>query len=453
MVYPVLGVTPPMVVRGDGCYLFDSEGRRYLDGSSGAVVANLGHGDPAVLEAMAAQAERVSYVFRSHFTSESAEGLAAALTEAAPGDLDGAFFVNSGSEATELAQKIALQYWQERGRPEKRRVLSRHVSYHGITLGALSMSGHLGRRQRFESLLSADDVVAAPYCYRCPLGRTFPECELACADTLEEAINERGADTVAAFIAEPIVGASGGAITPPPGYYERIRAICDAYEVLFIADEVMTGVGRTGAPFAIEHWGVAPDLMALGKGLGAGYTPIAGVLVSDRILQAVRLGSGGLLYGHTMSANPLSCAVALAVVRRVLEGGLSENAARTGALLGQGLRALAERHPVVGDVRGVGLLWGLELVADATAVPYPAEFGATARLVSAALREDLIVYPAVGGLGDRGDAVLVAPPLIADAPVIEDLLARLSRAFDRLEPELAALAPHPPLGSPTPERR
>ena len=437
VLYPSLDRKPPTVARAEGCYLYDEDGRRFLDGASGAVVANLGHGDPAVLAAMAEQAGKVSFAFRSQFTSEPAERLADELARLAPGDLAWTFFVNSGSEATELAQKIAVQTWQERGRPEKRRVLSRRVSYHGMTLGALSMSGHVGRRARFEPLLTRDDVVAAPYCFRCPLGLSFPSCDLACADTLESALADGAADTVAAFIAEPVVGASGGAITPPPGYYGRIREICDAHDVLFIADEVMTGLGRTGATFAMEHWGVAPDLMVLGKGLGAGYTPIGAVLVSERAIRSIRDGSGLMLYGHTMSGNPLSCAVALAVLRRIVDDGLAARAAVLGERLGEGLRALATRHAIVGDVRGLGLLWGVELV-DADGGTFPSDLGVTARLVTAAFEDGLIVYPASGAVEGRGDAILVAPPLVADAAVIDELLERLDRALDALEVGLAA---------------
>ena len=441
VIHPDLRRTPPPVARGEGIYLYGEDGSRYLDGCSGAVAANIGHGVPEIREAMTAQAEKLAFSFRSQFTNRPSEALAERLGAALPGSLGWFFFVNSGSEATELAVKMAIQSWQERGRPEKTRVLSRTVSYHGITLGALGMSGHVGRRSRFEALLAKDATVASPYCLRCPFGLRYPECALACADDLQARIDAAGKDNVAAFIAEPLVGASGGAITPPPDYYRRIREICDANEVLFIADEVMTGMGRTGAMSAMQHYGVTPDLLVLGKGLGAGYTPIAAVVAGDELMRIIEAGSGTVLYGHTLSANPLSAAVALAVLSYIEDHGLVANAAARGEQLAARLRELQRRHPVIGDVRGLGLLQGLELVADPSLLtPFPPSEDVTGRLIRHAFAQGLMIYPAAGAVQGSGDAVLVAPPLTIRDAEVEELLRLLDAALVELDVELRARA-------------
>jgi len=426
LIQPLLDGAYPTVTEAEGVFLVDSEGRRYLDGCSGAVTAGLGHGLSEIVDVMAEQARRVAFSYRLQFRNRPAEELAALLEELAPGDVRWTFFVNSGSEALETAQKMAVQYWREAGFPHKNVVLSRRLSYHGITLGALSLSGHRYRRRLFEPLLTKNAVVEPPYCYRCPRGKTYPECNLACADDLERHIMLRGAGTIAAFAVEPVIGAAGGAIVPPSGYFQRVREICDRHDVLLIADEVMTAIGRTGAMFAMEHWGCTPDLIAVGKGMSAGYTPLAAALASDRLVQTIRAGSGAIMSGHTYSGNPLSCAVGLAVVRYVQEHRLVERAAAVGPGLEVRLRGLQARHPLVGDVRGLGLMWGLELVADRdTRTPFPAEAQTTACLVKAAQERGLLIYPALAGADVRpGDAVIIAPPLtISEAEL--DLLCNL----------------------------
>ncbi len=452
VIHPSVDHAPPTAVRAEGLYLYDEAGRGYLDGCSGAVAANIGHGVPEVLEAMRAQSETLTFAFRSQFGNRPADALAERLGALAPGDLRWLFLVNSGSEATELAAKMALQHWQERGRPEKTHVLSRRISYHGITLGALSMSGHALRRSRFEALLAKDAQVATPYCLRCPLGLSYPSCGLACADDLQARIDALGAEHVAAFIAEPVVGASGAAITPPREYYARIRAICDANDVLFIADEVMTGMGRTGAMFAVEHFPagesgfereLVPDLLVLGKGLGAGYTPVSAVLATDEVMAPIRSGSGTVLYGHTLSFNPLSAATALAVLDYVERHRLVENARERGEQLMNALKILATRHPVVGDVRGLGLLVGLELVADGALAPFPPEANVTGRLVRHAFDRGLLIYPAAGALEGAGDAVVIGPPLTIGAAEIDTLVGMVDGALSALEHELGAVAPGP----------
>ena len=421
---PSIGSSLPTVARGDGSYVWDSAGRRYLDGSSGAAVVSLGHAHPEVLRAMGEQAARLTYAVRSQFTNEPAERLADRLVSLAPGDLDAVFLVNSGSEAIETALKLALQHWSERGLPQKRLAISRHGSYHGTTLGALSLSGHPVRRQHFEPLLHPFPTVPQPNRYRCQASASCPPCDLTCVDAFDTAIAAAGAGNVAAVVVEPVVGATGGAIVPAPGYYQRLRQICDRHTVLLIADEVITGVGRCGRLFAMEHWETLPDMVALGKGLGAGYVPLAAVLARASVIEAIAKGSGLLTTGHTYSANPLAAAVGLTVLELTVRDGLVGRARLLGEALGSELRDLLETHPVLGDVRGLGLLWGLELVEDrAGRRPYPRERAITERFIATCQASGLLLYPASDGFND---AVLVAPPL----NITEDDLRLLVRLVD-----------------------
>ncbi|MFC5648666.1 aspartate aminotransferase family protein [Paenibacillus solisilvae] len=425
LIKPVLDHHYPTIQYGKGVYLYDDQGKAYLDASSGAVTAGIGHGVQEIIDAMLEQAGKVSFVYRSQFTSEPAERLAKKLSDLAPGGDYWSFFVNSGSEATETAMKIAIQHWQEKGRLGKNKVLSRRMSYHGITMGALSMSGHVLRRRRFIPLLEDFPVVAPPYCYRCPLNKTYPACGLACADDLETAIKRIGAEHIAAFIAEPVIGAAGGAVVPPEGYFKRIKEICNRHEILFIADEVMTGIARTGAMFAMQHSGVEPDLMALGKGMSAGYTPMAAALVKDHVMEPILKGSKSIMSGHTYSANPQSAAVSLAVLDYMEKHQLVEAAKVKGSYLLARLERLAEQFEPIGDVRGAGLLLAVEFVSDRISkLPFPAGLGLTSRIIDKAFHKGLLVYPAAGGVDGAGDAVIVAPPLtITEAEI--DLLVQL----------------------------
>jgi adenosylmethionine-8-amino-7-oxononanoate aminotransferase len=423
----VAGEVLPTVARGEGVWLVDTEGRRYLDGCSGAMTANIGHGNVEIADAIAAQARTIAFTARSFFTSEPAEELAALLAARAPEGLDRVFFVSSGSEAVETASKLALQYWRERGRPEKTELISRHTSYHGSTMGALSLSGHPVRRRAWTDVVRPYPRVVAPSCYRCPFDLTFPTCELACANDVARAFREVGPDRVAAVVVEPIVGAAGGAINPPDGYYERVAELCRANDVLLIADEVLTGVHRTGPFLALTHWGVTADLVALGKGLAAGYTPLSAVLISDRVADAITNGSGVFVHGHTHASNPLSAATGLAVLRWCDANGVFERVPVRGAQLGTALSELRQRHQIVGDVRGRGLLWGVELVADRdTKARLP---GGAASAVECARRQGLLIYPAGDG---TLDAFLVAPPLTISESDIEELARRLDAALDDL---------------------
>lgn len=428
----------PVVSHGKGIYLYDTQGNRYLDGCSGAMVANIGHGNVGIARVMRDQAARVAFTYRSQFTSRPAEELAGLLARIAPGDLNWVFFVNSGSEATETAMKIAIQYWQERGYQTKNRIISRWMSYHGITLGALSMSGHRARRKPFANLLHDYPALQPPYCYRCPMELRYPGCKLMCAAALENTIQLLGPENVAAFIFEPVIGASGGAVVPPEGYYDKIVEICRKYDVLLIADEVMTGFGRTGRMFAVEHWGVQLDIMAVGKGLSGGYTPIAATLVSDDIIRTIRSGSGSIMSGHTYSANPLSAAVALAVVKYIISHQLVEKAAKNGAYLEKKLYGLARKHPTMGNIRGLGMMWGVELVRDyTTGEPFTLGLDVPNKVINRAMENGLIIYNASGGfVGPAGATFMLGPPLTISRREIQALIDLLDLTLSQVEQEL-----------------
>jgi adenosylmethionine-8-amino-7-oxononanoate aminotransferase len=427
-----------VIERASGVYLYDANGRRYIDGCSGSVVANIGHGVREIVDAMVEQASRVAFVHRTQFTSQPLEELAAEVCSLAPPTLEYCFFANSGSEASELALKLARQYWVEVGRPTKYWVLSRWTSYHGSTLGALSLSGHVLRRQMMNPLLHEFPAVPPAYCYRCFAGLSYPGCDLRCAEVLESAILRVGPQYVAAFFVEPIVGASGGAIVPPAGYFARVREICDRYEVLLVVDEVMTGFGRTGRNFGVDHWNVIPDIMVLGKGISAGYVPLAGVALAERIYEAIRAGSGRFLTGHTLSNNPLACAVGLAVLRYLRLHNLVQRAVELEPYLGRRLEELALRHHSVGDVRGKGLFWGIEFVRDpGTRQPFDASLDFTGTLVSECFERGLIVYPCRGGAdGVAGDAILLAPPLVIAREQIDEMVDILDAALAAVEGQL-----------------
>lgn len=424
----------PYISHGKGIYLYDTDGKEYIDGSSGAVTANIGHGVEEIIESMNEQARKVSFVHRGHFMNGHADKLSGKLASWAPGDLNNALFVNSGSEATEMAQKLAIHYWQEKGFGQKNRILSRWTSYHGNTLGALSMSGHPLRRQRFSNILEDYPCVSVPHYYRCANEYTQEEFALRSANELETAIFRIGSDNIAAFIAEPIIGASGGAITPPQGYYQRIREICDENNILFIVDEVMTGMGRTGKNFGIDHWEVVPDLMALGKGMGAGYTPIAATLFSDRIIDVINKGSGSISYGHTYGGNPQSSAIALAVMEYLEKHQIVENSAKQGSyLMGQLERAIS-KFPIVGEVRGKGLLCGMEFVGNQeTKESFPASTNLMQRIIARAFEKGLIVYAGSSGVGD---AIIIAPPLVVTDKEIDKIISILFETIEEVQNEL-----------------
>ena len=424
--------TLPTAVGGEGCYLIDKSGKRYLDGSGGAAVSCLGHGDAEVTAAIKAQLDKVAFAHTGFFTSEPAEALADLLIANAPGSLDRVYFVSGGSEATEAAIKLARQYWVEKGEPQRGRLIARKQSYHGNTIGALSAGGNEWRRAQFGPLLL--DVSHIDPCYEYRLrhqGESLEEYGRRAADALEEEILRVGPETVMAFMAEPVVGATAGALVPAPGYFRRIREICDTYGILLILDEVMCGMGRTGSLFACEQDGVAPDILCIAKGLGAGYQPIGAMLCTSNIYDAIAGGSGFFQHGHTYIGHPIATAAGLAVVSAILDRGLIPRVQEQGEKLRQRLEARFGNHPNVGDIRGRGLFRGIELVEDrVTKAPFDPARGVAGKIKKAAFESGLVCYPMSGTIdGRRGDHVLLAPPFIIEDTQLDELVDKLETAI------------------------
>lgn len=430
--YRKLNKRLPLIVRGEGCWLVDETGKRYLDACGGAFVANLGHGLADIGDAMAKQARQVAYVNGTTFTHHPVEELAAEVAALSPGDLNRVYPLSSGSEAVEAALKFARQYWVETGRPKKHRIVALTPSYHGNTLLALSASAREHYKTYYREWLVDVIRVPAPYAYRCACHGRPPLCPACDGSAVEQAIVKAGPENVAAFIVEPVGGSSSGATVPDAGYFRRIRDICDRHDVLFVADEVLTGAGRTGTWAAIEPFGVVPDLMTLGKGLGGGYAPISALVAPDRLVDRLAKGSGGLLHAQTYSHHPVLAAGALAAIRHLKSHRLIERCARMGGVLHRQLQAL-RGLPHVGDVRGRGLLAGVEFVADVdTRAPFPRAAGFAERLSAAALDEGLVLWPNVGQAdGTNGDLVMIAPPFVISDEEIGELVQRLTRAIEQ----------------------
>jgi adenosylmethionine-8-amino-7-oxononanoate aminotransferase len=423
----------PIAVRGEGIEIIDRDGRRYLDASGGAAVSCLGHSHPRVIAAIQAQAARLAYAHSSFFTSEPAEALADHLIERAPEGIDRVFYTSGGSEAVEAALKAARQYFVEIGQPQRRRFIARRQSYHGNTLGALAVGGNAWRRRQFEPLLIDTAHVSPCYAYR---DQALDEPDAAyvgrLAAELEATIEELGPESVIAFVAEPVVGATMGAVPPVPGYFRAVRAICDRYGILLILDEVMCGMGRTGTLFACEQEGVRPDVVTIAKGLGAGYQPIGATLVARTIHDAIKAGSGFFQHGYTYMAHPMGCAAALAVQQAIVEEQLLARVRAQGARLRALLVERFGRHAHVGDIRGRGLFQALELVADrASKRPFAPERRLHARVRAEALARGLMIY-AMGGTidGQRGDHLVLAPPYIVTETDLEVIVERLAAALD-----------------------
>ena len=423
--------TPPVAVAGEGCYIIDSTGKRYLDGSGGAAVSCLGHDHPAVIEAVRSQIGKLAFAHTGFFTSEPAEELASLLAAEAPEGIDHVYFVSGGSEAVEAAIKLARQYFVERGMPERRHLIARRQSYHGNTLGALAAGGNEWRRQAFAPLLVETSHIAPCYAYRemrdGESERAFGE---RVAGELETEIQRLGPDNVMAFVAEPVVGATLGAVPATAGYFTRIREICDRHGVLLILDEVMCGMGRTGYLFASEADDVRPDIVTIAKGLGAGYQPVGAMLCSDEIYRTIESGSGFFQHGHTYLGHPTACAAALAVVTTLLDEQLIGRVQVQGAKLKAALDDRFGAHPHIGDIRGRGLFLGMEFVADrASKTPFdPAEARHRA-FKAAAFEARLICYPMGGTIdGRRGDHVLLAPPFIIGDGQIDEICDKLAMA-------------------------
>jgi adenosylmethionine-8-amino-7-oxononanoate aminotransferase len=423
----------PTAVRGEGIRIFDSAGRDYIDASGGAAVSCLGHGHPDVTAAMHAQLDRLAYAHTSFFTTEVAEELADDLAAHAPAGIGRVYFVSGGSEANEAALKMARQYFVARGEPERKYFIGRHQSYHGNTLGALAVGGNAMRRPTFAPLLFDAHHIDACYAYRnARPGEDLEAYGERTARALETKIEELGPQNVIGFIAETVVGATLGAVPAVPGYFRRIREICDRHGVLLILDEVMCGMGRTGTLHACEQEGISPDLMTVAKGLGGGYAPIGAVLAADRIMDAIEKGSGSFMHGHTYIGHPLSCAASLAVQKVIRRDDLLENVRTMGDRLSRRLNERFGNHHHVGDVRGRGLFRGVELVADrASKEPFDPRHKLHARVKAESMKRGLMVYPMGGTIdGKRGDHVLLAPPFIVDGEAIDTIVERLGDAVD-----------------------
>jgi hypothetical protein len=426
-------MNPPYAAGGDGPYVVDADGKRYLDASGGAAVSCLGHHHPVVIEAIKDQLDRIPYAHSSFFTSEPAERLADMLVEQAPGDLDRVYFVSGGSEAVEACLKIARQYFDEQGQGQRRHFIARLQSYHGNTLGALSVGGNMWRRRQFEPLLIDAHHIAPCYAYR---GKLDDESEQAygqrVANELEAKIQSLGPETVIAFICEPVVGATLGAVPAVPGYFKRVREICDQYGILLILDEVMCGMGRTGSMYACEQDGIAPDLMSIAKGLGAGYQPIGAMMVSKKIYDVIAGGSGFFQHGHTYMGHPAACAAGVAVQQVIREENLLENVRRQGENLDNALHERFGNHPHIGDIRGRGLFKGLELVADRTTKStFEPGLQLHSRIKKLAMDRGLMCYPMGGTIdGVKGNHILIAPPYIIDTNHIAEMVDKLGSAVD-----------------------
>lgn len=423
----------PVAVSGKGITLTDRDGKVYIDASGGAAVSCLGHGHPDVIAAMHAQIDRLAYAHTGFFTTEVAEELAERLVAGAPPGIGHAYFVSGGSEAVEAALKMARQYFVEIGQPQRTHFIGRKQSYHGNTLGALAVGGNEWRRQQFAPLLINVTHVSPCYEYRGLQHHETPEqYSERLARELEHAIEDIGGDRVIAFVAETVVGATLGAVPPTPGYFRRVREICDRHGILLIADEVMCGMGRTGTLHAVEQEGISPDLMTIAKGLGGGYQPIGALLASEKIVDAFKRGSGLFQHGHTYIGHPVGAAAALAVQKVIERDGLLDKVKADGEYFAGALREALGRHPHVGDIRGRGLFWGVELVEDrATKAPFDPALKLHARVKAEAMQRGLMCYPMGGTIdGVRGDHVLLAPPFIATRAELDEIVVRFAAAMD-----------------------
>lgn len=421
----------PMLAEARGVYMWDVDGKRYLDGSSGAMVSNIGHSNPVVLDAMRRQMEKSTFGYRLHFETEPGELLAAKVAGLSPAGMEKVFFVSGGSEAVESAIKLARQYAVTVGQASRWKVISRSPSYHGSTLGALALTGYAPLTDPFLPMMQTMPKIPAPRAYLDGLAMDDPATGAHYAAYLEAKILEEGPDTVLAFIQEPIGGASTGALVPPTGYMQVVREICDRYGVLLIHDEVMSGGGRTGRFMGAEHWGVDPDIIAISKGFGAGYAPLGAMIAHQRLVEPV-LDAGGFQHGHTYAGNPLACAAGLAVLEEIEAGNLMQNAAQIGGLLKTRLQNLMQRFEFIGDVRGEGLLLAFELVSDRQSMaPLPKALNAHVELVELAYAQGLIIYSRRTRGGVEGDHFLVCPPMITTEAQVDEIIGMLTAALDQ----------------------
>ena len=423
----------PVAVKGDGCYIIDEHGKRYFDGSGGAAVSCLGHSNETVRAAVRDQVDQLEFAHTGFFTSPVAETLADKLIAHAPAGIDRVYLVSGGSEAVEAAIKLARQYYMEVGQPQRQHVIARRQSYHGNTLGALAAGGNEWRRAQFAPLLVPTTHISPCYAYRGQADDETPEqYGLRVANELETEIKRLGTDTVMAFVAEPVVGATLGAVPAVPGYFKRVREICDQYGVLLILDEVMCGMGRTGYLYACEHDGISADIITIAKGLGAGYQPIGALLASKKIYEAISKGSGFFQHGHTYLGHPVAAAAANAVIDILTSPGMMQRVTTQGNKLKAALEAEFGQHPNVGDIRGRGLFLGVELVQDrATKSTFDPARKLHASIKAHAFERGLICYPMGGTIdGKHGDHVLLAPPFIMEDDQIDEVVSKLSQAID-----------------------
>jgi len=425
----------PIAVRGEGCWITAADGRRYLDASGQAAVVSIGHGVQEIGRAMAEQSGKIAFAHTTQFHSEPAEKLAARLLKIAPPNFQNGgrvYFTSGGSEATETAIKLARQYFLETKQPARYRVVSRKQSYHGSTLGAMSVSGNVGRRAPYSPMIPEWGHVSPCFCYHCPFGKTYPDCNLICADDLDAFLQANDASSVAAFLFEPLVGATLGAAPAVDGYTGRITGICRKHGILVIADEVMTGMGRTGKPFASAHWGFEPDIILTGKGIASGYAPLGAVIVAPRIVDAFEKGSAAFMHGFTYQAHPVATAAGNAVFDYLEAHRLFDKVMPAGELLRRALARL-ESHPHIGQVRGLGLLQGIEFVKDrATREPFPKELAVAEKIRQAALEKNVLVYPGQGTVdGVRGDHLLLAPPFILNEAECEQITNAVQYALEK----------------------
>jgi adenosylmethionine-8-amino-7-oxononanoate aminotransferase len=427
-------IETPTLVGGKGIYIWDSTGKRYIDGSGGPLCVNIGYGVKEVNDAIARQMRAISFAYGGFFVGEAVKECAAKVASFAPGSLKHVFFCSGGSEATEAAAKMARQFHLESGEKTRYKVVARWQSYHGNTLGALSMSGNIARRRRFTPMLIDYPHIPPAYCYRCWFGKTRDACDLECARSLDTAIKAAGPEYVSAFIAEPVVGATLGTVPAPEGYFQLIREICDDHGVLFIADEVMTGFGRTGKRWGIDHWGVEPDIITAAKGIASGYLPLGATIASDKVFEGF---SGPFAHGHTYGNHPLCCAAGAACLDYIEKHKLVERSAELGPYLLKKLKALYD-HPTVGDVRGLGIFAGIEFVKDKeTKEPLPANARFNGRVFNSCMGRGLLIYPGSGSLdGSRGDHIQVGPPLVVKKSEIDEIVKLLDEGISEAESQV-----------------
>jgi adenosylmethionine-8-amino-7-oxononanoate aminotransferase len=422
------------ITRGDGVYVYDDDGNRYLDAVGGVCVVNIGHGVQEIVDAMNEQAAEVTYTYGGIVDNGPRQALAQKLQDWAPPGMGHtkSLFCSGGAEANEAALKLAYQYHRERGNPTKRKFIGRWQSYHGNTVATLSMSGRTPWRSVNSPLLLDFPHIPPPYCYRCPWDLNYPECGLTCANELQRAIRQEGAENIAAFIAEPVIGTSMSAVVPPDEYYGIIRDICDENDILFIADEVMSGVGRTGRNWAIEHWGVTPDIITSSKGLAGGYSPLGAMILAEKVWTAIADGSGNVSHSTTYGGNPLSCAVGVAVLDYIEQHDLVTKAGVMGDRLIAALEEALVDVPYVGDVRGKGLFAGVELVADReTKETFPVEWNVGHRIEADALKNGLLVLAGVTGLVDgiAGEHIELVPPYVIEDEHVEFIVSTLRNSI------------------------